>query len=391
MLKRLIIVTTIGTCLLAACGSDGGDASNEAKKTKDAGQASSDAGQASNGGDPSGFGDDGRDASTSGARSCANDLDCGSGGICLAETKTCSCGAELAKADVVAPNVLIVLDRSCSMTGTVAKATKWQIAVSALEGLIKKNDGALRFGLELFPDRAGDSCSQDAMTFAPDPTAGAKIVALLLAALDKKDTYYPNGPCVTNIYRAIAAAAAEPTLQDKTRGNYIVLLTDGQQGGCGGGGDKETTDAIQALHSNAQVDTFVLGFGSGVDTKQMDIWADAGGQPRKDAPHKYYDTTDQASLEKALDEIAGKARSCSLHLSSPPPDGDPGLVYVFLDKDKTPRPRDTTHAGQWDYDAATQTVTLYGAECEGFKNGTIADVNVVFGCPGGAAPQNPVN
>jgi hypothetical protein len=34
----------------------------------------------------------------------------------------------------------------------------------------------------------------------------------------------------------------------------------------------------------------------------------------------------------------------------------------------------------WDYDPATNQVTFYGDECQQLKDGTVTDVDVVFGC-----------
>src|SRR5262245_7982800 len=54
---------------------------------------------------------------------CLENGDCDAGLKCDTATKTCvpggDCGGQEAKADPVAPNLLIVLDRSCSMTDNV--------------------------------------------------------------------------------------------------------------------------------------------------------------------------------------------------------------------------------------------------------------------------------
>jgi hypothetical protein len=36
----------------------------------------------------------------------------------------------------------------------------------------------------------------------------------------------------------------------------------------------------------------------------------------------------------------------------------------------------------WDYDAGTNTVTLYGEPCEKLRRGEVSDIDIVFGCPG---------
>lgn len=384
---RALVVSALGTCLLMACGSSGdADIADEGKGTN--GDGSSNGGQG-------GFDDNSNDSGgQSTTKRCSSDQECGAGAVCLPETKTCSCGAERVAADVVAANVLIVLDRSGSMKSNVKGSgkSKWDIAVAALTDFAQKNETTMRLGLELFP--VGNSCNQT-IAVPIDDTSNGKVTSLLTTSLDKKNEWNPvkSTQPITNIYLAMNAASSEPSLQAPGRRSYVILLTDGNEGGCSPEGKKAndlTTSIIQGLHAK-NVDTFVLGFSSGVDANQMNVWAEAGGQPKTGAANKFYDTVDQASLDAALLAIASSARSCSLKLASPPPGGDEGLIYVFLGKDEKPLPRDTTHAGAWDYESATQTVTLYGEQCDALKKGTVADVNVVFGCPGAPPPANPVN
>jgi hypothetical protein len=336
-----------------------------------------------------GFGDGGDDGG--GPKPCAKDEDCGTGGHCNLATKTCGCGGQNVAADIVPPNLLIVLDRSCSMTDKVGATTKWDIAVAAIKDLLATNKGKIHFGLEVFPDKTGDQCVQDAPITVPvSPTADATIDSLLGAALVKGDANFPDGPCVTNIDTAMTKAQTEPSFADKTRKSYVILLTDGMQSGCNaGGGDTGTVTAITTLHGGG-IDTFVIGFGDGVDKLQMTNFANAGFQPNPKGPPTYYDAADKPSLDAAFATIASQALSCTLKLASPPPGGDPSLLYVFVDKDPTPVPRNVTHGDHWDYDAASQTVTFYGADCDALKSGQTQNVSVVFGCPGGPVPTNPV-
>ena len=333
---------------------------------------------------------DGGSATTPTAKACTTDAECGSGGTCNPATKTCACGGASVPAEVVAPNFLLVLDRSCSMTDVVGGKTKWTIAVDAIQKLLTANTGKIRFGLELFPDTAGNSCAQDGKGIAVQPGNEAKIASLLGASLSKNDANFPDGPCVTNIDTGIQAAQSEPSFSDKTRKSFVVLITDGQQSsGCtAAGGDKGTTKIITDLHA-AGVDTFVVGFGSGVDAAQMNAWATAGGRPRAGAT-KFYDAADSATLDAAFAAIAKKTLGCTMKLASPPPGNDPSLLYVFFDAAPTPVARDATHASGWDYDSGSQTVTFYGDRCDALQAGTVQKASVVFGCQGGPPPANPV-
>lgn len=350
-------------------------------------------GDGGGGDNPPGFegttADDG--GTVSKGRACTTDAECGSGGTCNPATKTCACGGVSVPAEIIAPNLLVVLDRSCSMKNVVSDGkTKWTIAVDALNGLLAKNAGKVRFGLELFPDTTGPSCQQDAIAVPVAVGTETKIEGLLSASTSKADPLFPDGPCVTNIDTAMQSAKSEPSFEDKSRPSYVLLVTDGKQDGCSAaGGDTGTKQIISDLHAQG-VDTFVVGFGAGVDIAQMNEFAVAGGQARAGADKQFYDASDEASLVTALSAIAKKTLGCSMKLASPPPNDDASQVYVFFDASPAPIARDATHAKGWDYDSTSRTVTFYGGDCEALKSGTIERASVVLGCPGGEPPANPI-
>jgi hypothetical protein len=46
--------------------------------------------------------------------------------------------------------------------------------------------------------------------------------------------------------------------------------------------------------------------------------------------------------------------------------------------------KDVKHVDGWDYDAAKQQVHFYGASCTSLQTGSIDNLDIVFGCPGGS-------
>src|SRR5262245_5746204 len=71
---------------------------------------------------------------------CADDSQCEAGKLCSSTSHTCvaggACGSQRVQPQAVPGNLLIVLDRSCSMRGLVgAGVTKWDAAVAALTRL----------------------------------------------------------------------------------------------------------------------------------------------------------------------------------------------------------------------------------------------------------------
>lgn len=315
---------------------------------------------------------------------CAVDADCGPGTVCDLASKLCvpggGCGAQEAKAEGIPPNMLVVLDRSCSMTqdGGGGK-TKWQVSVESLSKLTADFNGKIRFGLTMFPDLVAPDCQQDAIPIPVGPGKEMEVQTLLNAALAKADKYFPDEPCVTNIDTAITQAATEPAFNDKDRDSYVVLVSDGKQSNsCGGNAkDLETEQHIAKLLADKGVPTFVIGFNVGADGAQLDKFAEAGGVPNTTGPTKFYDAADQASLDAALKTIALKTLSCSFTLDKTPENLNE--IYVFIEN-QTKVPQDKTHMSGWDYDPATNQVTFFGPVCDDLKNGIIKDLDIVLGC-----------
>jgi hypothetical protein len=313
---------------------------------------------------------------------CSGDPDCTEPGFTCDEARgLCVPGGDCGGAEItvqpVAPNLLVVLDRSCSMHELVQGTAKWQIAVTAVNKLTTDYVGQIRFGLTLFPDIVTPDCQQGAI---PIPVAVGnedEIQTLLTASLATNDQYYPDGPCVTNIDTAMQQASTEPSFADPDRGSYALLITDGQQANCSAaGGDAGTRQIITDLLANKSVPTFVVGFGGQVDPAQLNIFAEAGGMPTGDPQTKYYKAEDQASLDAALQAIASATISCVVQLESVPE--DPNQLYVFFNKDPAGVPNDPDNG--WSYDPDTNQITFNGTACQSLKDGTVTDVDVVYGC-----------
>lgn len=312
---------------------------------------------------------------------CIHNEDCQEPLVCDPQTSTCvvqdQCGATELQADIVPPNLLIVLDRSCSMKKSAGTESKWKVAVDALVKLTTNNTDKIRFGLSLFPDTTGEKCAQDAIAIPVGPGNESAIQTLLTNALDTADDNWPDGPCVTNIDTAMEQAAAHPPLKDQTRDNFALLITDGKQAGCDeAGGDDGTTQIITDMLQNDSIATFVVGFGDGVDPNQLNIFADAGGVPTSDPNTRFYDAADQASLDQALAAIAKKAFGCVLTLEQVPETVT--SIYVFFDDQEVPR--DPSHQNGWDYDPNTNKLTFYGQACQDLQDSKVKDLDIVYGC-----------
>jgi MYXO-CTERM domain-containing protein len=225
--------------------------------------------------------------------------------LSLAVAASLAVSPSRAEAAACDSNLMIALDRSCSMDNKPAgeTLTKWESAEAAIATLTTTYAGQLRFGLIMFPDEDGASCDQDGPIYV-DVGEDNEV-----AVVDAITTTNPNGPCVTNIDTAIGQVSddlAFQALPDPTgRRGFVLLITDGKQSGsCGGNvSDPITVANIEALYA-AGYPTFVVGFGGGVDPDDLNSFAVAGGVPRVGDP-MYYQADSAAELDAALDAIAG--------------------------------------------------------------------------------------
>lgn len=256
--------------------------------------------------------------------------------------------------------------------------SKWQIAVASIKQVINVYSAQIRWGLTLFPDVTGDSCTQQDFAFPLADGNGPGIKQLLTGALATTDALYPDFPCVTNIDTGMTQAATDPALADPMRKSFVMLVTDGaQSSGCSaGGGDAGSETAVQQLHAQG-VTTFVVGFGGAVDAAQLNKLAVAGGAAQSGTT-KYFRADTAGELDQALQTIAGTVVGCSYRVDPPPQD----LAQTFVWFSGTELvPRDPGHMAGWDYDATTQMITLYGMYCDRLKSLAVTRLDVIFGCP----------
>lgn len=245
--------------------------------------------------------------------------------LLLATSLACSVGASATShaADCTS-NLMIVLDRSCSMTSnSIMGKTRWDIAVDAINKLMSKNSTSLRFGLAMFPNKTTTSgmCVQNSPLLAPATGNNGNVSAQLTANR-------PDAPCVTNIDEGVKQAAAEQSLYATERRSFVLLITDGEQSNnCNGGtttADPKTNQYIQELY-NKKVPTYVVGFDIGSNMKaqtSLNSFAVSGGLPNTAGTTKYYPANNQAELEATLDKLAGQTGGeVSLCRGMPCPDG----------------------------------------------------------------------
>jgi hypothetical protein len=275
------------------------------------------------------------------------------------------CGAMEFALTRIAPNVMLVLDRSGSMSDPIAAGsatTKYADLKSAVASLVTGYDSQMRLGATFFA--ADNNC----MGGAVNPVAannGQNVNTMV-------NNHSPGGNTPTAV--TLDNVIASNQLADTTRANYAVLATDGLPN-CG---DVDVQKRIDTLYkATPSVKTYVIGVGDGTNSNPtlLNSWADAGHTARAGATH-YFQTNSQADLKAAFDAIVGGIVSCDFKMTQSAP--DPTLITV-TENGTAISPSPTVG---WTFDAATNTVTLHGAACDALKQNASTKIGVQYGCPG---------
>jgi hypothetical protein len=332
---------------------------------------------------------------------CDDESNCFGGDECF--NGFCGCQGTSFTADPVPVNMHIVLDRSNSMqchvvihndnnldqVGYEDPNSRWQVARGALQQLFNAYDSSISFGLAVYPGLAqvtgvkeSAACSTTGGNACNDATSTACSLPSTLedvrsnagsAILAEFDQIGPGG--CTPSAAGLESQLGYAPLSDPEAENFILYITDGAEN-CGANSSFNQVTAIQSLRNqDPEVRTFVVGFTSAVNPDELDAAAVAGGMARDGSP-RYYQANDAVSLEAALQEIGGRALSCSFTLDSTPPDLDDLFVYIGNQSII----RDTTQQNGWDFDPDTNRVTLYGGACDAAQAST-DDVTILAGCP----------
>jgi hypothetical protein len=285
----------------------------------------------------------------------------------------------------VPPNLLIVMDRSGSMSNSLDGTNRWTLAKQAVSAVLENYGDSIRFGLATYSACLPGGCSAGTIVVpigADQATAIEQYLAPRIGAgssdgaqMDGDNIRYlcNSGTPETTTGKTLLSFVGEPSLQDTARANAVLLLTDGQESSqCRTVGvDDGPSGAAALLAQSEPVKTYVVGLSNDVTTQEIQGIADAGGTGV--AIH----ANDQAALVAAFADIARSVVSCELVLDTAPP--DPNKLFVFLDGSPKPLPRHDKDG--WEYDAEKKLVTFVGTTCEKLKSGELTDVQIVYGCP----------
>ena len=293
------------------------------------------------------------------------------------------CAQQSVPISALPPDILIVQDRSQSMTddsndkpcsgGTCGANSKWSQVTTAITAVATASS-SVNWGLFYFGNGA-TLCGVNTTPAVPISANGAaQIVSSLSANLPGGAT--PTAATINN------AVAYMKTLNDQNP-KYLLLATDGEPNCVNG--DSSITDSAGATTAianakSAGFPTFVVGIGNVASaTTALNAMANAGGEPQAGAT-AYYAVADTAGLEAALTQIVGMVASCTISLENTPQGDWTIAIWVTDSSGKTIQLPSSASDG-WAYnDTSRSTITLLGPTCDKLKNGTYSNLQFVYTC-----------
>ena len=311
------------------------------------------------------------------------------------------CGESDFNISRVIPDVLILLDRSNSMGYSPPTPPLWNTIRNAIITVTAAMADSIWFGLMSFPNsKAPNECAGLSNQCTAPTLDGWNVpIAETTLAFDIETALMSLSTCGgTPIAMSLQSAGQYLLTLTDDHPKYIILATDGAPNcneslsypcTCTGDNcvlnnlncldDVRTYGVLAELCANG-INTYVLGMGGATE------WADVMNQMAingcTDAP---YAADDPASIQAALDDIAGAVASCQFDLNCADIP-DPDMVNFYFDGEAIPR--DTTRTNGWDWiDPCDSTsdesgiVEFFGVPCERIMNSEVETVSATFGCP----------
>ena len=328
--------------------------------------------------------------------------------------------------NAIPPNLVLVLDKSGSMTVDFGGATRWDTLVQVVTDVTATYESAVKFGAKWFP--TADKCENQTQfeCSAYHPAFGTCQSYIADGAACDVDPGFDSNQLEpklnnsTSIVNALPDAADidgfcwTPTQQgfqeslaalkataDPTEDSVIMLITDGliSDGALGPRAcvdgnlnnytptdvHTELVAAIADAYNNDGIPTYVVAIDAASGFEQeVEEYAVAGGVPNPDPNLDYYPGDDPAELLNAIDTIAAAVVTCDIQLSVPPL--DPTLVAVTVNGvtyDLISAADCGAAVDGWYYSTQYTEIRLCGTACDDFKAMSMPTADVEYFCPGG--------
>ncbi len=311
-----------------------------------------------------------------------------------------TCAQNQVPIEVLPPDIMIVMDRSMSMTdgengepcdgsnattgfGNCGTNSKWNKTIEAIKSVVNATQRQVNWGMFWL----GDEPTQCGASKNPVvPITPRESYAPIQQALD-------GNAFEGKLGTPTASAVNNAVLYLKSLGDpnpkYLLLATDGEPN-CAGGSlntvdTKGATAAVEGAAA-ANMPTFVVGIAttsSKTASTLLDAMAVAGGRAQSGAATQYYAVSDTATLETTLKQIVELASSCTISLQNVPK-GEYKMAISATDEAGQAVLVPDSDSDGWIYSdsASKQSITLVGSACDKLKQGIYSNIQFVYTCPG---------
>lgn len=323
------------------------------------------------------------------------------------EEPTCEQGNFSVSVQPGTPRVMLVLDKSRSMTNAwdhdgsldTPQISRWHSLHNVVAELTAEFEGAVEFGAQLFPsadawlDEPTNAFSCNVRE-APEVAVGPDTAAAILAAIPAPEDLTISGgtPATAGIQSAANHLMELPGEEPRA----IVLVTDGAAN-CSAEELPEDTlfeyDAalpgnVEHTYGTMGIPVYVVGINilDEMGTKPavnayeaLSEVAVAGGAP-SEGPDTFYNAFNEIELIEALQTVAGQIE-CTLPLQDEP--DFPDLVEITVDGATFSQVADCNGENGWVYTspaAPYNAVRLCGTACEMLQGGG-GTVDIEYLCP----------
>lgn len=306
-------------------------------------------------------------------------------------TPDANCGSKTQSAKMIPPDIMLVMDRSLSMTndvtdkqcaggngmnGNCGASSKWQIVLPVINQVVTSTNATVNWGMFYL----GDEAAQCGVATAPIVPVAAMNAAAVTTSLTGNQF---NGQTGTPTRRVIEGSVSYLMGLTDPNPKYMLLVTDGQpncattaatslQMDDSAGTQQAVADALAA-----GIPTFVVGIGNTNAVTSLNQIAVAGGKPQTGGSSSYYQVNDATALSTALGTIVGQAASCTFNIGAAPDGTTVDGLGVF--GDGAPITMDASDG--WSFkNGDMTTIIINGPTCDRVLAGTIHDVTVAFVC-----------